>query len=244
MPTFRKHRPELVLTLTIVLAFVLFSARPQLDMWASGAFFDPVAGRFALDDWAPAEALRMAVWNVSIAMLLSALGLSLVAAMRRGRRVIWVPLRAWLYIVAVYALAVGILVETLLKRGWGRARPAQVTEFGGTARFTPPDVISDQCSRNCSFVSGEVAGAVALAIGLAVILAWAGPRLPRLLRAGLWTLALAAPVMIAVQRLGAGRHFLSDVLLAALLTGLVAALLARLFRPFPVGVDNPDDSPY
>ena len=237
-----RRRAALALTLASGLVFGLFSALPVLDLATSAAFYDAASGGFALNGWTPAETLRMAVWDLSIAMLLASLALTLVAALRQGRQVFGVPLRAWGYIVAVYALAVGVLVETLLKRGWGRARPAQIAEFGGTAQFTPPSQIADQCARNCSFVSGEVAGAVALAIGLAVVLAWTGRRLPRALRGLLWALTLAAPLGVAVQRLGAGRHFLSDVLLAALLTGLVAALLAWVFRPFPPAVDNPGDS--
>ncbi|MCB6180049.1 phosphatase PAP2 family protein [Rhodobacter sp. Har01] len=229
--------------MTCALVFLLFSALPQLDLRASAAFFDPATRRFVLDGWPPAEALRNAVWNLSIVVALAALALSLVAALRRSRRVLGVPFRAWAYVVAVYALAVGVLVENLLKRGWGRARPPQITEFGGEAAFTPVNVLSGACVRNCSFVSGEVAGAVALSLGLAVLLAWAGPRLPGALRAPLWALTLAAPVFVMAQRFLSGRHFLSDVLLAALFTGLVAAVLALVFRPFPGGVDNPGDSP-
>ena len=33
-------------------------------------------------------------------------------------------------------------------------------------RFTPPHVMSGQCTRNCSFTAGEVAGAVALAVSV------------------------------------------------------------------------------
>ncbi|QLQ19882.1 MAG: phosphatase PAP2 family protein [Exiguobacterium profundum] len=65
------------------------------------------------------------------------------------------------FVLAVYALGTGVLVHGLLKAYWGRARPAQVTEFGGIAAFTPPWLISQECTRNCSFVSGEVSGAVA-----------------------------------------------------------------------------------
>lgn len=243
MPNPADLRPALWLALTTALTFALFSVWPQLDLAVSAQFFDAASRRFPLVDWALAESVRMAVWNISTAMVLSALGLAGVATLRRPRQVLGVPLRAWAYVVAVYALGVGGLVENLLKRGWGRPRPPQIAEFGGEAVFSPVNVLSGQCARNCSFVSGEVAGAVALALGVAVVLAWVGPRLPPVLSGLLRGLAFAMPVAVMAQRLVSGRHFLSDVLIAGLVTLLVAALLAPLFRPFPAAVDNPADSP-
>ena len=51
----------------------------------------------------------------------------------RGLRypVLGVPVRSWGYILLLYALGPGLLVDGLLKRFWGRARPADVQTFGG-----------------------------------------------------------------------------------------------------------------
>lgn len=222
--------------------FVVFALWPGLDIAVSGAFFDAGARSFVLNGQPLAEGLRKAIWGLSVVLLLIA-GTGLLGALVLRRPVAGLPARAWGFIVALYALGPGLVVETLLKTHWGRARPSAIAEFGGTAMFTPPWLPADQCARNCAFVAGETAGAVALAISLAVILVWAGPRLPGWLRAGLVALAVAAPVIASVQRLGAGRHFLSDILAAALLIGLIAAVLARFLRPLPRAVDNHPDSP-
>jgi lipid A 4'-phosphatase len=114
------------------------------------------------------------------------------------------------------------LVNGILKPLWGRARPYLVTQFGGEAQFTPAWVFSDQCRGDCSFVSGEMAGAVALAILLAM--------LARTYR-GLWLLVGIVPAFTAWQRIAAGRHFLSDIVISALFVCLIALVLARQFAP-------------
>ena len=100
-----------------------------------------------------------------------------------------------------------------------------VTEFGGTASFTLPHQIADQCSRNCSFVSGEVTAAVIFSLCIVVFWKhWRG-RVPFLLLAT----ALAFPLLNGVQRISAGRHFLTDALFAALFALIIARLLWRAF---------------
>ncbi len=94
--------------------------------------------------------------------------------------------------------------------------------------FTPPHVLSGACARNCSFTAGEVAGAVALSLSLWMIL---GPRLSPRWRSGVAAVLVLVPLFTALQRIAAGRHFLSDSILSALFVLTVAALLhAALFR--------------
>ena len=114
-----------------------------------------------------------------------------------------------------------LLVNGVLKTHSGRARPADVAAFGGEAAFTPPLRMADECARNCAFVSGEGAGAVALAIGVGAL---APPS--RGLRAGLAAMA----ALVCALRVATGRHFLSDVVFAALLVGMLGLALHRLMR--------------
>jgi len=222
-------------------ALAVLAVWPRTDIAVSALFFDPVKG-FALNGHPVAEAVRRTIWNLSIVLLAAAL-VGLVAALLRRRPVAGLPARVWGFIVGLYAIGPGLLVETLFKGHWGRARPSELVEFGGTAGFTPFWQPADQCSRNCSFVAGEAAGAMALAIALAVVLAWAAARLPRPARIAARAVIVALPLLAAVQRLGAGRHFLSDILAAWLVIGLVAVVLAGFLRPLPGPVDKATDSP-
>jgi lipid A 4'-phosphatase len=205
-------------------AFGLFALWPGIDLAVSGLFH--VSGRgFPVADLIWADRLRRAIWGASILLVLGAVPALALAALRRAP-VLRLDARDWGFILMLYLLGPGLLVETLLKGHWGRARPADVMQFGGTQSFSAPHEITDQCLRNCSFTAGEVAGAVALAISLALVVArWQGrmgARARRIARAAI----LAVPVIAGVQRVAAGRHFLSDAVLSALVVGLVAVVLA------------------
>jgi lipid A 4'-phosphatase len=216
-------RAAVVLTIVTLAAFVVFAVWPGIDIAVSAAFYDPSAGAWSATSPA-AEAVRMTMWRLSQVVALTALGALILSAWRR-RAVLHIPLRDWALIVLLYVLVPGLLTDTLLKRFWGRARPVKITEFDGTLTFTAPHEISDQCLRNCSFVSGEVTGTTATAVALTIILlhwrdalprAWFGP-----LGLVIWTL----PLLVGVQRVASGGHFLSDAIFSVLFVLLAASVL-------------------
>jgi lipid A 4'-phosphatase len=210
--------------------FAVFGIWPGLDLWVSGLFFATPMGfdGFASGGW---NQLRLAIWRLSeLVLALSVLAyltqrLAPFPLLRAARRLSG-------FAAALYLLGPGLLVDVLLKPLWGRARPAQVTEFGGSLVFTPPHVLSHQCTSNCSFVAGEVAGAVALAVVLLLVVDRLKSRLTRSHRRIAQGVILLVPLFVGVQRIAAGRHFLSDVLLAAIFVLLCALLLKTLiFQP-------------
>lgn len=211
---------------------IVFSAWPGIDLWASGLFAHPQDG-FRLAHWGPGDLLRRLLWASSIAVVLvSACALALSAA--TGGRTPWLPERIWTFILALYLLGPGVLVNLGLKAHWGRARPDTVHAFGGVREFTAALTPASECARNCSFVSGEAAAATALAIGLAVVLGHLKPRMrAATFRRGMW-LAAAIVTIGGLLRLAAGRHFLSDVCFAILfVTGIALVLDRHLLRPLP-----------
>lgn len=226
MPPADPFRAAVLLVAAIALSFAVFALWPGLDLAVSNLFYRPGAG-FPVADVAVIEVLRLALWRLSGLMVLAAL-LFLLLSRATGRAPFQVPGRVWGFILLVYAFGTGLLVHCLLKPYWGRARPAQVIEFGGTAQFTPPWQISQECARNCSFVSGEVSGAVAFSVGLWAILTALDWRLPPAWHRRGRIVAVAIPLATGLQRLASGRHFLSDIVLSALLTLLVAVLLSPL----------------
>ena len=205
------------LTAAFALAHVVLATWPGIDLAVSAAFFDgagfPLARSEAL------EAIRHAVWNLSIALTLASLAAwAAWGALGRQARV---AARLWAFPALLMLLGPGVLVNGVLKAHWGRSRPADIAAFGGDAGFTPAFEMAGACARNCSFVSGEGAGAVALAIALGVL----GPPSWRL-RAGL----AASAALASGLRVATGRHFLSDVVFGAFLVGFVALALHRLLR--------------
>lgn len=135
----------------------------------------------------------------------------------RGRTVLSLGPRQFGYVLLCFVIAPGLIANALLKENWGRARPMYVKEFGGTLEYTPPFVIGNQCKRNCSFVSGDVTSAFTF-LAFAPI----ATRRRRLYGAA----ALGFGVVIGLNRLLQGAHFLSDVVFA----GLIAVLTVLILR--------------
>ncbi len=216
----------MTLAVRILAAFaailVIFASWPGIDLWFAGHFWKAADASF-VGRPERVDAIRYLIWHLSILLAIASLGAWLASTLVRGRARI--PPRLWAFPVLLYALGPGLLVDGVLKRHWGRARPAEVVEFGGTARFTPPFEMAHECARNCSFVSGEAAAAAALAISVGVLV-WPhlAPSSRRPVAVGLVLLA----VLGGGLRVAAGRHFLSDVIFAAFFVAFIALGLYRL----------------
>jgi lipid A 4'-phosphatase len=217
-------RLVLAFLLTVIGAQAAFAAFPGIDLAVSSVFAKGSTG-FPWAEGAPA-ALNVFFRSAGeLTVLLLALwciwgGLS--GVLHR------IDLRAWGFALLTVVIANGAIVSSLLKAYVGRARPANITEFGGTAAFSPAWQVTDQCARNCSFSSGEVAMAASLAIA-AVVLLW--PHLPSArARNKALTVASAYVGIVALLRIGLGRHFLSDAVFSVLVSGAVALVLYRALR--------------
>jgi lipid A 4'-phosphatase len=211
------------LTAMIGLVLVIFGLWPGIDLTVSGYFHD--ASGFPIAHDPVIEALRNVFFHASRAipvLVLLLLGLTLWL-----KRAIIMAAREWAYVLALFLLGPGLVVNVILKAHWGRARPSQIVDFGGTAQFTPAWQITDQCATNCSFVSGEGSGATAMTIMALLILFILRQNLPNAAYRGGQIAAFAMLGFVGWQRVAAGGHFLSDVLLSMLLTTLIAAVLAR-----------------
>ena len=133
--------------------------------------------------------------------------------------------RAALYLLLVMVIGPGLLVNTVFKDQWGRARPSQVEQFGGTKLFTRAAIPTDQCQKNCSFVSGHAS------VGFFFLaLAFVWPR-----RRILW-LAVGTGLGLGIGfiRMLQGGHFFSDVIFCGIVVYLTARVLhALMFRTAP-----------
>ncbi len=188
----------------------LFLSMPQIDLSVSGLFVTDGQG-FALGRQPPFTWLHDAVPPILGLAVVAVLALALLRRLAVVKAV---------YLLLALALGPGLLANTILKDNWGRARPAQITEFGGTRTFTPPLLMADQCAKNCSFVSGDgAAGFAAIAFAL----------LAARRRALALTAAIGVGLLFGGNRILQGGHFLSDVLFAGWFVGGLSWLLYHLF---------------
>ena len=199
--------------LAAILLALLFLFVPQIDLAVSGLFHSEEEGFF----WAKEPLVRFLYGIPRIIVIVAALGLLLlIADMLFKRRFLTLRPLLLFYFAAVMIVGPGVIVHSVFKDHWGRARPSKVTEFGGTQTFTPAFVISDQCERNCSFVSGHAAGAYGL-VALALLV--------KRRRKTAMAAAVAVGSLVGLGRIIQGGHFLSDVLFAFVIVYLSAKIL-------------------
>lgn len=195
-------------------AALIFYAFPALDIRFSMLFYDPV-GRFYLADALFCRWVYESVEIVSIASVILAV-LILAAIQIQKKNGFGLSAKHLIYLLAALAIGPGLIVNVALKDNWGRARPYDVIQFGGTSVFTPAFVISSECHHNCSFVSGHAAmGFYFIAFGFLF------PKRRNLF----FLLSGIYGALVGLVRILQGGHFLSDVVFAFFIIYAVSAVL-------------------
>ena len=191
---------------------------PSIDLWTGGIFYRAEGG-FFLADWAPFRLAHSGMPYAVTAVVIAVGALFVIAAIRRTP-ILGTDWKAALFLLLALTLGPGLIVNSVFKDHWGRARPAQIVQFGGTQKFTPAFVPSDQCDRNCSFPAGDPAmGFYLVSVGFLVPVA----RRRRQVIAG----ALALGAFLGLTRMAQGGHFLSDVVASGFFVYATSWLLHR-----------------
>ena len=228
VPNFDRHACKsglIWLAMCMLVAIVVFAAFPQLDLQTSAYFGDHFSG-FSLRPSPLLEAVRQAfilLTNGAILILLAC----------------WVALRLRPFCITnrpnlcriagfsalTYLLIPGVVVNGLIKPLWGRVRPYNIVEFGGSLGFTSPFEIGGQCTRTCSFVSGETS---ALFTCATLALLFIVPALARAWRRPAALAIFGLAIFGSTLRIAVGAHFLSDVVFSALLSSALVLVFALL----------------
>jgi lipid A 4'-phosphatase len=204
------------LALGVLVSFAFF-AFPEIDLIVSGAFHVQ-GGRFSGQslDWV--SKLR-SLFRVLVYLWIAASLAGLFITRDRTRTWLRLAFKKWLFLAICIAVGPGIVANVVFKDHWGRARPKDVVEFGGSKTFTRPLIPTNQCPSNCSFVAGEAASNFMPFYAAALLLPeWATV----LLTAG--SLCGLAAGLVRVSQ---GAHFLSDVIFAGVFMALTAGVVYR-----------------
>jgi membrane-associated phospholipid phosphatase len=204
------------LTLATLVVFALW---PQVDVTVARAFY----GATGFIGRAPLERAMRAFFNITPFVVLA--GFAAAYAIRRfGLAIPYAPTgRQLAFLIATMAIGPGLVVNLGLKDHSHRPRPIQTTDFGGSFEFRPWWRFDGQCPRNCSFISGEGAEAFWMVAPASL----APPPARPLLIAG----ALMFGVLTSLLRMAFGGHFLSDVILAALVMLIIVQGARMLLLP-------------
>lgn len=208
-------RSETKVLATLAALTALFSIT-AVDTGASALFY---AGGFSWNPRGLLEFARAAVPTLILGTLLFCVLVWIMTLFSRDW--IWgLSTRPVIYLIVTAVLGPGLLVETLLKPNWGRARPKDIALFGGEHAYSAPFVVAAECTRNCSFVSGHAAIAF-------WVTAYAFLLPPQWRGVGLW-LGAGVGLVVGFVRVVQGAHFASDVAVAGLMVVAVNILCARL----------------
>jgi membrane-associated PAP2 superfamily phosphatase len=221
------NRTGLAIALAIgAVAGMVFAVAPELELRLSRSFYETLYQGNTFG-----HRLNPTVWllrdtGIWLATLLAAPAvIALVIKLALPRRRLLVSGRAIVFLLATLALAPGILVNGLLKEHWDRPRPIDVTEFGGSKRYVPWWDPRGDCPKNCSFVSGDVSGSFwTLAPAALTPPAW---------RPLAYAGALAVGTGMAVLRMAAGAHFITDVVFAGVFTFVIIWIVHGLIYRWP-----------
>lgn len=208
------YNVKLYMWVSFLILSIIFILFPQIDIFISSRFYD--GNSFYLKGTLFERFFYKSVPVLLIALTLSTLLIFIYNKIKR-HNVLNVNGKVVLYIFLVLSIAPGLIVNATLKENWGRARPAQIKEFGGDKTFTPAFILSDQHGH--SFSSGHTSAAFAF-VGFAL--------LARKRRRFWMTLAISYGILVSFARLIAGGHFLSDIITSFFIVWIVTHMLYRV----------------
>ena len=230
MINLKKHSPWLI---SFILILLLAPFTPQIDLFFERYFY--VDGHFQSNNFLNFMYTFGVLpgWILAVGSLLIFILSYFYPYWKPWRRYVLLPLLTMI-------VGAGLLVDKSFKEYWGRPRPKQVIEFGGTQQFRPfykPNFFS-QPEPSKSFPSGHSSMGF-----LFFSAALAGQRLGKrkLYLAGIIT-TLFLGILLGYARMAQGGHFFSDIIFSAAIMGWTALFFDWLiFESLkPVTYENAD----
>jgi lipid A 4'-phosphatase len=219
------NRTGLTIALTVALVVgVLCAVDPQLDLDLARISFDSSRRLFGINGQLWVQHARDAARLIITLLVLPAF-LAIAGKLIWPHRRMLIEGRAALFLIVTLALGPGILTNVILKDHWGRSRPIDVQQFGGTDKFTPWWDPRGECPNNCSFVAGEPSGAFWTMAPAALA--------PLELQPLAFAAALLFGTAVGILRIGGGGHFFSDVVFAGVFVYLEIWLVYGLIYRWP-----------
>lgn len=207
-----------------LICFAVFYGFPELDMAIARAFAND-DGRFYLSGDPYVAGIRKA-FLYGVLVYYAVVIFCWIDAYQTQLPVLGQTWDKWAYQGFCAILGPIVVVNVVLKANWGRARPRELEEFGGSLEFTPFWDWTNQCVSNCSFTSGEVAGISMLFIALAFLLS-------RPVRYAVFLIGVLTAGLVSWMRIAMGGHFASDTVMSIILMTIVAAELYYAFYLTP-----------
>jgi membrane-associated PAP2 superfamily phosphatase len=203
---------------------LVFGIFPDLDIWLTGLLFNPDLNTYPVRR-ALLGVRSAAMWLVTLLAVPAFLAFAVKLIV--PHRKMFIPGRAVLFLIATLALGPGLLVNVIAKDYWGRPRPIDVQQMGGTDPFVAWWDPRGICPKNCSFVSGDVSGSFWTIAPAALA--------PPPWRPLAYAAAIAFGSGMAAIRMLFGGHFFTDTVFAGVFTFLIIWLVFNLLYRWGAG---------
>jgi len=212
------NRKILNVSLYIWMAFALLSAIfilfPQIDLYVSSLFFDGTKFPFKRTWFEQLFFHSVRPMIITFSVISVAI---FVYNFFMKKNILNINAKVLLYLILTLSIAPGLIVNATLKDNWGRARPNEVINFGGTKEFTPAFIPTNQ--GGYSFSSGHAAAAFSL-MGFVVLASK---------RRKMWmAIVLSYASAMSLVRIAAGGHFLSDTVTSFFIVYISTSILYLL----------------
>jgi lipid A 4'-phosphatase len=209
-----------VIVLTILLS--LTNVDIEIEKW----FYSPEAGFF----WGDAMLWYFLYYYGNIPAFMLSIGGLLAFVLSFFRREFFSYRRVGLFLVIFMILGPGLLINTVFKDHWGRPRPADIVNFGGTETFHHAWE-KGESGQGKSFPSGHAS------VGFFLFSPYFALRnTSRKWAAFFLCLGIFSGLLMGAGRMIQGGHFLTDVLWSGVfvyLTGLILSYFFRFDRTVP-----------
>jgi membrane-associated PAP2 superfamily phosphatase len=205
---------------------VIFGLYPELDLRLVRPFYEIDRGgnKFGLrTDELLIMVRETAMWLITAIALVPGFALAIKVVCPRSK--LKVPGRAIVFMLTTLALAPGLFANIILKDNWGRPRPIDVPQFGGSEPFMAWWDPRGVCPKNCSFVTGDGSGAFWTMAPAALA--------PPALRPAAYAAAIAFGTGVGVLRMSFGGHFFTDVVFAGVFTFIIIWLMHGYLYRWP-----------
>lgn len=190
---------------------VLLLVYPRGDLVVSGWFYLPGGGFVFADNPFFLFIHQLAYWGArALGFFLTAM---IVICLLRRRALGRIDLKKWIFLLLALVIGPGLIANAGLKDHWGRARPREITEFAGSAAFSPAWLPQQNPRKNESFVAGDAAFGFYLPCFAYAVPLPNKPQKKQSSRRVFW-LGILLGALFGFVRIAMGAHFLSDVLCA------------------------------
>ena len=206
-----------ILCLIIGILFIIF---PEWDIAISRHFYVPGEGFiYAKKPWAQLIFRGIPILtSVFVACLVLVAGTKFFLSENK-RDTLKSPM---IFLLIALAFGPGLSVNLLLKENFGRARPSQIVELGGTKEFSRAGHYTDQCTSNCSFSSGHASMGFYFTSFSYIV--------PAPYQAAVFIGGTLFGSFVGTGRIVQGGHFFSDVIFSFLVIMIINKISFRIWR--------------